>query len=130
MDILDFTPKTDTVEVILEYGGKPVLNEDGSEMSITVYLPHAKQAKEVQHEMTNRQLKAMSKKKHMDFTAEELERLSLDRLAKVTKDWDITYGGKKPKFSVELAVEVYDKAPWIRSLIEEATEEAMDFTKG
>ena len=130
MDLLDFTPKNDTLEIILMYGEQTVCNEDGSEMSVTVYLPHSKEAKAVQHEFTNRQLKKMSKKnKATDITSEELEELSLERLAKVTKTWDITYNKKKPKFDVETAMEVYSKAPWIRSLIEDEVEKTLDFTK-
>lgn len=129
MDILDFTPKTDTVEVILRYGGEVVSNDDGTEMSITVYLPHSKEAKAVDYEIANRQIKALQKgKKGPELTAEILEQQSLDRLAKLTKEWDITYGGEKPELTIEKAKEVY-AVTWIRNLVEQEISDAMDFTQ-
>lgn len=131
MDLKDLTPKEDTVEVTLKHpgNGEVLNNEDGTPMTISFYLPHTKEAKKVQHELTNKRLKAMSQKKQMDVTAEDLEEISLDSLVKTTHDWNITYGGEKPKFSVKKAREVYEEVFWIRSQVEGAIADAMDFTK-
>lgn len=130
MDILDFTPKEDTLEITLKYKGEVLLNDgDDTPMTITVYLPHSKEAKAVEHEIANRQIKAFQKKKSMEFDAAQLEQQSIERLAKLTADWNVTFGGKKPKLTVETAKEVYEKVFWIRGLIEAEVEEAMDFTQ-
>jgi hypothetical protein len=47
---------------------------------------------------------------------------------KSTSSWNITYGGKKPKFSVAVAKEVYQEVFWIRDQIEEAVANSLDFT--
>lgn len=125
-DLSDLKPKSSTLDVILKHpvSEETLFNEDKSEMSITVYLPHSPEYKAVQHELTNRRLK----KKKVDITAEELEEFTYEVLAKTTKGWDITYGGEKPKFSVEKAKEVYSEVFWIKDQIEEAVAEHQDFT--
>lgn len=130
MDILDFTPQEDTIEITLKYKGEVLLNDgDDTPMTITVYLPHSKEAKAVEHEIANRQIKTFQKKKSMEFDAAQLEQQSIERLAKLTKEWDVTFGGEKPKLTVDKAKELYEKAFWLRSLIEMEVEEAMDFTQ-
>ena len=97
-------------------------------MVITVYAPHSKEYKAVLHEQTNRRLKQAQGKKKMEFTAEDLEASGIEVLCKSTCSWNITYGGKKPKFSVAVAKEVYQEVFWIRDQIEEAVANSLDFT--
>lgn len=131
MDLKDLTPSSDTVEVTVVHPTtyEPLTNEDGSEMTITMYAPHSKEYKAAVHEQTNKRLKQAQSKKKMDITAEDLDNATLELLAKTTKDWKITYGGKKPKFSVAVAKEVYAEVFWIRDQIEEAVNDSLDFTK-
>lgn len=131
MDLLDLTPKSDEITVTIKHPstGDVLKNEDGSEMTITLYAPHSKEYKKVLHEMTNKRLKKMQSKGKTDITAEELEEVSLDSLAKTTKEWNITYGAEQPKLSLTKAREVYEKVFWIKAQIEEAIEDSLDFMK-
>lgn len=131
MDLKDLKPKSDTVEVDIVHPTtlEPLNNEDGSTMSITLYAPHSKEYKALVHEQTNKRLKQVSKTKKSEITAEELERTGIELMAKATKDWNITFDGDQPKFSVELAIKVYDEVFWIRDQIEEAVSNSLDFTK-
>lgn len=132
MDLLDFKPTTDTVEVILKHPGNgEILTHDkpNKPMTITVYLPHSRVYKDALHEQTNKRIQKAQKKKGMSFTAEDVEMASLELQAKATKDWDITLGKEKIKFSVAKAIEVYSDFPWIVAQIDEAVEEATSFTK-
>lgn len=130
MDLKDLKPKSDTVEVEIVHPNTqdPLKNEDGSVMTITMYAPHSKDYKAVVHEQTNKRLKQTAKTKKIDITAQELERNGLELLAKVTKTWNITYGGEQPKFSVDAAVDLYDEVFWIKDQIEEAISDSLDFT--
>lgn len=130
MDLKDLKPKSDTVEVEIVHPNTqdPLKNEDGSVMTITMYAPHSKEYKAVVHEQTNKRLKQTAKTKKIDITAQELERNGLELLAKVTKTWNITYGGEQPKFSVDAAVDLYDEVFWIKDQIEEAISDSLDFT--
>lgn len=131
MDLKDLKPKSDTVEVEIVHPNtlEPLKNEDESTMTITMYAPHSKEYKAVVHEQTNKRLKQTQKNKRMELTAEDLERTGLELLAKATKTWNITFGGKQPKFSVDAAMDIYDEVFWIRDQIEEAINDSLDFTK-
>ena len=131
MDLLDLTPKSDEIVVVIKHPatGEPLKNDDESEMTITIYAPHSKEYKKVLHEQTNKRLKKMQSKGDKDITAEEIEEATLDALAKTTKEWNITYGGEMPKLTVAKAKEVYETVFWIRSQIEGAIEDSLDFMK-
>ena len=50
-------------------------------------------------------------------------------LSKITVEWNITYGGEKPKLTVTKAKELYDEVFWIKDQIEGALADSLDFTK-
>lgn len=79
--------------------------------------------------MTNKRLKKLQGKGAKEITAEELDEISLDSLAKTTKEWNITFSGEKPKLSLAKAREIYERVFWIKAQIEEASEEALGFMK-
>jgi len=131
MDLANLKPKSEVTEILLKHPNtlEPLPNEDGSEMSVTVALPHSKKYKVAMHDQQNRRINAVQKKGSMNYTAEDLERDSIELLAKITENWDITYNNEKPKLTVAKAKEVYSEVFWLRDQIEEALTESLDFTK-
>ena len=131
MDLMNLKPTSDTVEVTLVHPntGDTLKNDDKSDMTITVYASHSKEHKAVLHEQTNKRLKAMQAGKKQEFTAQDIEEATLTLLSKVTAEWNITYGGEKPKLTVAKAKELYDEVFWIKDQIEGALADSMDFTK-
>lgn len=131
MDLKDLTPTSDTVDVGLVHPVTldPLMNDDGSPMTITMYAPHSKEYKAYTHKQTNERLKQSQAKKKIEITAEGLEEAVLDLYANVTKDWNITFDKKQPKYSVTKAKEIYSEVFWIRDQIEEAVSNSLDFTK-
>lgn len=131
MDLKDLTPKSDTIDIELFHptSYEPLTNEDGSVMTITVYAPHTKEYKAVIHEQANKRLKQAQSKKKNEITSEELEEASINLLVKVTKDWNITYDGKKPKATDAKVREIYTEVFWIRNQIEGGMQDYLDFTK-
>lgn len=130
MDIANFIPTTDTVDIELKNPAtdEVMTNTDGSPMVITMYLPHSKKYKEVRHEQTNRRIKRSQQKKKQDITAQDIEAETIELLVKTTADWKITYKEKQPKFSEEVATEIYNVAPFITDQLFEGVAEAQDFT--
>ncbi len=127
MDLSKFIPKDDTITIDLEVRGQKLLKDDGTQMTITVYLPHSAQYKAVTHEQTNKRIQRLAKgKKAQPYTAQELEEMTIDLLVKTTKDWNIQLNGKSPKFTEAAAAEVYAKLPWLQSVVTEAQQEYMD----
>ena len=131
MDLINLKPTSDTVEVALVHPntGAALKNDDKTPMTITVYASHSKEHKAVLHEQTNKRLKAMQSGKKQDFTAQDIEEATLTLLSKVTADWNITYGGEKPKLSVAKAKDIYEEVFWIKDQIEGALADSLDFTK-
>ena len=131
MDLKDLTPTNDTVDVKLVHPVTfdPLVNDDGSQMTITVYAQHSKEYKKASHEQTNRRLKQAQGRKRIEITAEDIEDMSVEMLAQTTKSWDITFDGKKPKLTIEKAKDIYKEVFWIRDQIEEALSSSLDFTK-
>lgn len=133
MDLKNLIPTNDTVELVVKHPStyEPLTNEDGSEMTITFYAPHTKEYKSAVHEQTNMRLKQMQGKRSSknNVTAEEIEASSIKLLAKVTKDWNITFGGKKPKLDVATALDLYKDVFWLRDQADEAFSEAEVFTQ-
>ena len=128
---MDLKPTSDTVEVTLMHPntGDVLKNDDKSDMTITVYAMHSKEHKSVMHEQTNKRLKSMQSGKKQEFTAQDLEDAALTLLSKVTAEWNITYGGDKPKLTATKAKELYDEVFWIKDQIEGALSNSLDFTK-
>ena len=131
MDLINLKPTSDTVEVALvnPNTGAALKNDDKTPMTITVYASHSKEHKAVLHEQTNKRLKAMQSGKKQDFTAQDIEEATLTLLSKITADWNITYGGEKPKLSVAKAKDIYEEVFWIKDQIEGALADSLDFTK-
>ena len=132
MDIANFIPTTDTVDIELKNPAtdEVMTNKDGSPMVITMYLPHSKKYKEVRHEQTNRRIQASQKKGAKTITAQEIEAETIDLLVKTTADWSITYKEKHlKKFDPQVAKEVYEVAPFIADQLYEGVAEADLFTK-
>ncbi len=131
MDLKDFAPKSDEVEVVVKHpvNGEPLTNKDGSDMVIVLHAPHSKAYKEVLYEQTNKRLKAAQGSGNMDLTAQDLEEASLELLSKATKSWNITYDDKQPKLTVAKAKAIYDELFWLKPQLEGAINNAEVFTK-
>lgn len=131
MDIKNLIPSVDTVEVELRnpMNEEPLKNDDGSVMTITMWLPHSKTYKEVRHSQTDRRIKQSRKKNAATITAEDIDNETVELLVKTTASWNITYDSKKVKFSEEKADEIYKLASWIPEQLFEGVAEAEVFTK-
>ena len=131
MDLKDLTPNLDDVIVTIKHPttGDVLKNDDGTDMTITVLAPHSKEYKKAQHEQISKRLKKAQKSKSQDVDYSDIEEATLEVLAKVTKAWDITFGGEKPELTVAIAKSIYDVVFWIKNQIEEEVSDSLDFMK-
>lgn len=131
MDLSNFIPTDDVIIVSVKHPitDEPLAKDDGKEMTITLYAPHSSQYKAVLHDQANKRIQKASKGKKISFTAEEMENSTLELLAKTTKDWNIQFNGKSPKFSVGEALDLYAKVPWLKNQLLEAQEDITAFFK-
>lgn len=131
MDLKDLTPKSDdiVVNIVHPISKEPLVNDDSTPMTITVYAQHSKEYKKVQRELINKRLKEAQAAGNTDIDYEQLEAAALELMAKTTKAWDITFDGKKPKLTEAKARQIYDEVFWIKAQIEEAVADSLDFMK-
>ena len=126
MDLKDLTPKSNVVEVVVKHpiSKEPLTNDDGSQMKIVVYAPHSKEYKTELFAQTNSRIARGPDKQ---ITAEELEESVINLYGVCTKEWNITYDGKKPEFSVNKAKEIYTEVFWIRDQLDTALGNYLNF---
>ena len=88
MDLSTFIPKSDlaTFDIRNPLTGEVMVKDDGTDMTITVYLPHSKEYKSVVHEQNNKRISRAQKGKTV-YTSEDLEEATLELLVKTTKEW-------------------------------------------
>lgn len=133
MDLKDFAPKSDEVEVEIKHpaNGEPLTNKDGSAMTIVLHAPHSKAYKEAMYEQTNKRLKtAQSSGGDFNLTAQDIEEASLELLSKTTKSWNITYDDTQPKLTAAKAKAIYEELFWLRPQLEEALNNSQVFMNG
>jgi hypothetical protein len=132
MDLKDLTPKSDVVVVELKHPvtQEPLLNEDDSPMTISLYAPHTKEYKVVLWAVTDERLKAAAKTGKIEVKAEDLETQSIESLAKTTKEWSITFDSEKPPLSYDKAKQIYTEVFWIKDQLEAALSSYLNFLKG
>jgi len=132
MDLKSLSATTDNLIVELKHPAtkEPLFNDDQTPMTITMLSPFSKEAKAVLHEITDKRLADAAKNGTTKLKAADLEAFSLESLTKTTSDWNITWDGAKPEFSVDLARDIYTLAFWIKDQIEEAQNLTVGFMRG
>jgi hypothetical protein len=130
MDLSNFKPKSDEVNVILkDSDGEPIPKDEKTSMSITLHAKHSAEYKKVMHELANKRLVKAQKSKKISITSEEYESEAIERFVKITKSWDIILDGKCPALTYENVKQVYTSMEWILEQLAEALEESNSFTK-
>jgi hypothetical protein len=130
MDLLKIGATKETTDVVLynPVTSEILLNEDGSEMTITMHGPYSQKYKAVSHAQQNRRLqKAQRTGGRLSLTAEELESSALELLVKCVEDWNITLGGEQPQCTEGKVRDLFEALPWVREQVESAIGDAQAF---
>ena len=131
MDLKDLTPKSDTYVVELKHPttGQILNNPDDTPMTITLYAPHTKEYKAVVHAQANERLAKMSDISNIQLLSEDIEAAAINTMVKTTKEWNITFDGKKPDCTEENRLNIYTEVFWIKDQIDDAASKSLDFMK-
>lgn len=130
MDLMNIGTTKETSDVILynPINSEILVNDDKSEMTITIHGPYSKKYKSISHAQQNRRLmKAQRTGGKLNLTAEEIEASSLDLLVKCVDGWNITLGKEKPKCTEAKVREVFETLPWVREQVDAALGDAQAF---
>lgn len=126
MDLKDLTPKSDSVEVTIKHPitKAPLTNDDGTEMTITVYAPHTAKYKTELFAQANKRINSGNDN---PLTAEELEESTISLYANATKEWNITYDGEQPELTPEKAKSIYSEVFWIKEQLDQTVSSYLNF---
>ncbi len=130
MDLMNIGTTKETTDVTLynPINSEILLNDDKSEMTITIHGPYSKKYKSISHAQQNRRLmKAQRTGGKLNLTAEEIESSALDLLVKCVDGWSITLGGEKPECKEAKVREVFEALPWVREQVDAALGDAQSF---
>lgn len=130
MDLMNIGTTKDTTDVVLynPVNSEILLNDDGSEMTITVHGPYSAKYKSISHNQQNRRLmKAQRTGGKLNLTAEEIESSALDLLVKCVDGWNITLNGEKPECTEAKVRELFETLPWVREQVDAAIGDAQAF---
>ena len=130
MDLMNIGTTKDTTDVVLynPVNSEILLNDDGSEMTITVHGPYSAKYKSISHNQQNRRLmKAQRTGGKLNLTAEEIEASATDLLVKCVDGWNITVGGEKPECTEAKVRELFETLPWVREQVDAALGDAQAF---
>ena len=130
-DLFNMIPTDDTITVEIKHPvtEEALVKDDGKVMTITVYAPHSNIYKAQIHDQTNKRIQKAAKGKKVTFTSEDMEASTLELLVKTTKDWNIQFNNKSPKFTAAEAADLYAKVPWLKQQVLDAQEDYSAFLK-
>lgn len=127
-----YKPSSDLVVTKLkDESGEPLLNSDGTEMTITRYLPHTPEYKRIKYNQQENMLSDLEDGQEVKLSWYEMSELSIELLANTIKEWDMTWGDTdddKPEYTPELAEEVLRTCDFLIPQLREAEDKALDFT--
>lgn len=125
MNLDELLPKEDTVVAELSYKGEKLVNDDGSVMTVEVYLPHSKPYRTAKHKQNDFYLNLGD---GVRPASETMEDRGLEFLSEITKSWNITTGGEQPKLTKKKAKEVFYTFPFITETLLEKVNSVEAFT--
>lgn len=123
MSLLSVGKTKDTTDVLLYHPStyEPLLNGDGTQMSITVHGRYSARYKKITHEQQNRRLMSAQRSGgKLNLTAEELEASALEILVKCVDGWNVTLDKELEAFSEDKVREVFITMPWVREQVDAA----------
>lgn len=117
MDLAYFKPKSDrvTVELVNPLDRKPLMNPDGSPMTITAYGSHSVEHRKARDEITDAEMaERFEDKEERRFPSiSEVRKKSIEVLAKTTIEWNLTENKEPVEFSYEKAIELYNSLEFV-----------------
>ena len=129
MDLNSLEVKSDTSVVKLYHPihNTAMLNDDGSEMTITVHGKYSKRYREIQQNQQNARLKRAERGGKMKLTAEEILADRLDLTVGCVDSWNIQLDGSVPECTPANVRSIFQRFPWMRENIEIEMEDTQAF---
>ena len=128
LDNIGEVKDTTEVEIFDPRTQTPLINDDGTAMTVTVYGPYSAQQKAVRDNQQNRRIKrAQRTGGKLSLTAEEMYEDQTRLIVKCVQSWNIQRGGEKVDCTEENVRDVLDRYRWLREQLEVVIEDTSSF---
>lgn len=129
MSLYDVGTVKDTTAITIYHPKtrEPLPNGDGTMMTVTVHGPYSARYKAVLREQQQRRATDIANL-GTTLSMDELETMSREITIRCIETWSITLqGDDRPKFTPEVAEEVFAKFPWFRDQVSAAMGDVGNF---
>lgn len=130
---LDITPSSNdgaVMTIIDPINNVPVLNDDGTPMTIRLAGIDSDRYKKAEQASINRRLSMGGRRGGGKPTAQELEQATLSALVAATISWDVTFEpGQKLEYNEQNVRSVYSKFSWLKEQVEDFVNTRANFAK-
>lgn len=130
MSLRDVGTVKDTTTLTLHHPatGKPLLNADGTPMTVVLHGPYSERYKGVLRDQQQRRMTDMGRATRTTMTPEEIDSFANDLLVSCIEDWSITLeGDEKLPFSRDAVESVMAEFPWVKDQINAVMGNIADF---
>jgi len=131
MSLRDVGKVKDTTVVTIYHPatGKPLLNADKTEMTVTLHGPYSTLYKTVLREQQQKRMSDAPRAARMTLDADEIESMSNDLLLRCVEAWNITLEGDKklPDYTRDAGAKIFAEFPWLRDQLQTAMGNVADF---
>jgi len=133
MDLSKLSAANDTAKVDIydPVSGEILTDDDGSPMWVEVYGMDSKHYRQIDREITNRNIgRAQRAKGGLALTAEQLEANESERVIRCVKSWHVVFGGEALECTEANVRKVLDAVPALREQIEAGIRDRSRFFSG
>lgn len=129
MDLNSLEVKSETTVVQLYHPAHntPMVNDDGSNMTITIHGKYSDRYRKIQQSQQNARLKRAERGGKMKLTAEEILADRLDLTVGCVESWNIQLDGSVPDCTSVNVRSIFQRFPWMRETIEIEMEDTQAF---
>lgn len=107
--------------------GKIIKNDDGTEMSITLFGEYSDHYKKLLQDRTAKRIEKARETGESSMSFEDMEEENFEMACACTKGWNITDKDGPIELSIEKAREVYTEFPWVYTQVRRFLETSSNF---
>lgn len=129
MDLNSLEVKNDVATIAIYHPTENTIikNDDGTDMTISVYGKYSRRYREIQQNQQNARLKRAERSNKLKLTASEIIADRLELTVGCVESWNIQLDGSVPPCTPDNIRSVFERFPWIREQIETEMEETQAF---
>lgn len=116
-----------TLKITHPGSGEVIQNDDGTDMTVTVYGEFSEEYKEAFFEQTEARIEKARESGTTSLPYKDLEAETFELVCRVTKDWNISTDDGPVELTLENARRIYKEYPWLQRQVRAHLEVSANF---